>query len=85
MARTEPATESMLFAEATQPTPWAEAWRRLEEGGWAWLATVRPDGRPHVVPLLVVGVDDAVAFVANGDTRKARNLARDPRCVLTGT
>jgi hypothetical protein len=64
------------------PTPWAEASRRLAEGEWYWLATVRPDGRPHVVPLLAVWLEGALYFVANRSTRKARNLAHDARCVL---
>jgi PPOX class probable F420-dependent enzyme len=81
--------EEMLPANAEHPapTPWAEAQRRLAEGQWFWLATVRPDGRPHVVPVLAVWLDEgssgALYFVANGASRKARNLARDPRCVLT--
>jgi hypothetical protein len=27
-----------------------------------WLSTVRPDGRPHVAPLIAVWVDDALVF-----------------------
>ncbi|MGH2541237.1 MAG: pyridoxamine 5'-phosphate oxidase family protein, partial [Ardenticatenaceae bacterium] len=48
-----------------------------------WLATVRPDGRPHVMPLGVLWVDDAFYFSAGPTTRKAKNLARNPHCVIT--
>jgi hypothetical protein len=80
----EPAsTESMTDAAGT-PTPWARA-RSLLEGSRAtyWLATVRPDGRPHVMPVLGVWVDRGFYFSAGETTRKARNLAHDPRCVVT--
>ena len=40
------------------------------------------DGRPHVVPVLAVWVDGALHFVASPTSRKARNLARDPHCVI---
>ena len=31
--------------------PWAEAERRLAAAHDHWLATVHPDGRPHVMPV----------------------------------
>ncbi len=40
-----------------------------------WLATTRPDGRPHVVPIWFVYVDDRF-WVATGATSvKVRNIA----------
>jgi nitroimidazol reductase NimA-like FMN-containing flavoprotein (pyridoxamine 5'-phosphate oxidase superfamily) len=63
--------------------PWAEARGRLEEGGTYWLATARPDGRPHVMPVLGVWVDGALCFSAGETSRKGKNLARDPRCDFT--
>ena len=48
-----------------------------------WLSTVRPDGRPHVTPLLAVWLDGALHFCTGPDERKARNLAANPSCVLT--
>jgi nitroimidazol reductase NimA-like FMN-containing flavoprotein (pyridoxamine 5'-phosphate oxidase superfamily) len=64
------------------PTPWTTARARLERAGTYWLATVRPDGRPHVVPVLAVVVDD-LHFCASERSRKPGNLAADPRCVIT--
>ena len=47
-----------------------------------WLATANADGSPHLTgvgPLWVSGL----FYVTTGETtRKARNLARDPRCTL---
>jgi hypothetical protein len=47
-----------------------------------WLSTVRPDGRPHAVPVWGVWVDGMLHFGGGPDTRKARNLAHDPRVVI---
>ena len=69
---------------ATTPTTWAKAREYLEESrATYWLATVRPDGAPHVMPVMAVWVDGRLFFCAGERTRKARNLARDSRCVLT--
>lgn len=48
-----------------------------------WLATVRPDGRPHVMPVLAVWVSGTLFFAAGEGTRKARNLALNSHCVIT--
>jgi nitroimidazol reductase NimA-like FMN-containing flavoprotein (pyridoxamine 5'-phosphate oxidase superfamily) len=66
-----------------EPTPWPTALAELSGADDFWLGTVSPDGMPHVVPLLAVVVNDDLHFSAGDRTRKARNLAEDPRCVLT--
>jgi hypothetical protein len=48
-----------------------------------WLVTTFPDGRPHAMPLWGVWVDGAGHLSTGRESRKARNLARDPRCVVT--
>jgi hypothetical protein len=48
-----------------------------------WLATVNPDGSPHVTGVGALWVDGAVWFETGQGTRKGRNLARDPRCTLS--
>jgi hypothetical protein len=48
-----------------------------------WLATIDPDGSPHVTGIGAMWVDGAFWFVTGEHTRKGRNLARDPRCTLT--
>ena len=48
-----------------------------------WLATIDPDGRPHVSGIGATWVDGAFWFETGEGTRKGRNLARDPRCTLT--
>jgi hypothetical protein len=46
-------------------------------------STVRPDGRPHVTPLIAVWHAGALWFATGPEERKARNLAENPSCVLT--
>jgi len=48
-----------------------------------WLATINPDGTPHVMPVGVFHLDGAMYFTSGPGTRKSKNLARDARCVLT--
>ena len=48
-----------------------------------WLATTRPDGRPHVVGIGAAWHDGHFYFTSGDGTRKAKNLARDPNCVIT--
>lgn len=48
-----------------------------------WLATIDPDGSPHVNGVGAHWVDGAFWFETGERTRKGRNLARDPRCTLS--
>ncbi|TVL94078.1 pyridoxamine 5'-phosphate oxidase family protein [Streptomyces sp. SAJ15] len=65
------------------PTDWSEARALLAAAELYWLSTVRPDGRPHVTPLLCVWLDGALFFCTGPEERKAGNLAANPNCVLT--
>lgn len=47
--------------EAT-PTAWTEARELLRKAEIYWLSTVRPDGRPHVTPLVAVWFDSGLYF-----------------------
>ncbi|MEA2716129.1 MAG: hypothetical protein QOI99_446 [Actinomycetota bacterium] len=53
----------------------------------AKLATVRPDGRPHVAPIWFVldqsaEAGDAVVFTTGAGTVKGRAIRRDPRLAI---
>jgi general stress protein 26 len=82
---TEPAPEldTRFSSEGATPTQWSEARARLEEADVFWISTVRPDGRPHVTPLISVWLDRALYFCTGPTERKARNLAHNPHCLLT--
>lgn len=63
--------------------PWSWAEQRLLQARNYWLATTQPDGRPHAMPVWGVWLDDSFVFSTSETSRKARNLARDPRCTIT--
>jgi hypothetical protein len=48
-----------------------------------WLATLNADGSPHVTAVGAIWVDGAFWFQTGNPTRKAKNVARDPRCSLS--
>jgi len=81
----EPVTE--LHPEFSSPgataTDWAEAREHLERAEIYWVTTVRPDGRPHVTPLVAAWLDDALFFSTGESERKAKNLAGNPHVVMT--
>src|ERR1039458_7609459 len=47
-----------------------------------WLATINQDGSPHTTGIGALWVDEAFWFETGEQTRKGKNLARDPRCTL---
>src|SRR5256714_15518548 len=63
---------------------WSWAEERLREARTYWVATVRANGAPHVAPVWALWFDDGVVFSTSPESRKAANLARDPRCVVSG-
>ncbi|HZD22598.1 MAG TPA: pyridoxamine 5'-phosphate oxidase family protein, partial [Acidimicrobiia bacterium] len=67
---------------ASRYVAWDDVVSRLVESLHYWLATTRPDGRPHVIPRWGVWLGDRFWYDGSPDTIHARNLARDPSCVL---
>jgi PPOX class probable F420-dependent enzyme len=63
--------------------PWSWAEERLIASHHYWVATVWPDGRPHVMPVEGIWHDGSLWFTSSVRSRKARNLRADPRCVVT--
>ncbi len=60
--------------------------RRVLDGTpLAHLASVLPDGAPHTVPVWIGTYGDHIVFLTGPDSRKARNLRRDPRVALSLT
>lgn len=63
--------------------PWSWAEERLAGSRYYWVATVWPDGRPHVTPVWGTWDGGAVWFSCSTRSRKCRNLEADRRCVVT--
>lgn len=63
--------------------PWSWARERLETSHNYWVATTRPDGRPHVTAVWGVWLGDVFYFSMAPTSRKARNLAANTGCTVT--
>ena len=60
--------------------------RALFDGpNYAHLATVLPSGAPHSVPVWTAARGEHVLFFTQPQSRKARNLERDPRVAFSIT
>jgi hypothetical protein len=80
-----PVREQPLTEGASETTSWELARERLADPEYqrtSWLATTRPDGRPHLMPVITTWIDDAIHLIVGEGTRKGRNLAADGRCVV---
>ncbi len=53
--------------------------RRLQTEQNLWLATVRPNGTPHLVPIWFVWVAEKIYLCTGVDSVKVRNLTRNPQ------
>jgi hypothetical protein len=62
---------------------WADVEARLIASKYYWLASVRPDGRPHSVPRWGVWVGGRFYYDGAPTTRHARNVEHNPACTLT--
>jgi pyridoxine/pyridoxamine 5'-phosphate oxidase len=63
--------------------PWRWARERLEKSHNYWISTVRPEGAPHTMVVWGLWWGGAFYFSTGRKSRKARNLAVNPRCVCT--
>ena len=80
-----PERTQSLMGDDAPTTSWDLAQERLadpEPSRTCWLATTRPDGRPHLMPVIAFWFDDAMHVVVGEGTQKGRNLAADDRCVI---
>jgi len=79
-------------ADGLAPVEWSAVLDRLQSGDapeqddhnarTTWLCTTNADGSPHVTAVGALWVDGAFWFQTGSSTRKARNVACDPRCSI---
>jgi hypothetical protein len=84
-----------LDGYGTPPIPWAKVRDILasditqapDTGGpnrhTTWLTTINPNGMPHATPVGFIQIDGVWCFTSGPGTRKSRNIAADPRCVVS--
>ena len=68
--------------QTTGLKPWSWALERLENSHNYWIATSRPEGLPHLMLVWSIWWQDAFWFSTGPRTRKAKNIAAHPRCVI---
>jgi nitroimidazol reductase NimA-like FMN-containing flavoprotein (pyridoxamine 5'-phosphate oxidase superfamily) len=61
---------------------WEWARERLEVALVYWVASIRPEGGPHVMPTWGVWLDERFWFEGGMGTRRARNIAHNPAIVV---
>ncbi len=70
------------YGKPSRLLEWGVVDNRLADARHYWLATVRPDGRPHVVPSDGLWIDSHLYFGGSPSTVKHRNLLADPRSTI---
>src|SRR3954462_13758186 len=70
--------------------PWTFPLELLEGGAFksapsVFLATVRPDGRPHAAGIGAAWPDGDPYFQPGPQTQKARNVAANPACTIAAS
>jgi general stress protein 26 len=70
------------------PIPWSRALDALEHPSdpqtqRSFLATTRPDGRPHLAGIGALWDEGKLYFVSGAGTRKSQNLAQNANCAIS--
>jgi hypothetical protein len=68
---------------AAEAVGWEETRSALESAELFWLSTVRPDGRPHVTPVVAAWAEGALWFSTGAGEQKFANLRAHSHVVLT--
>lgn len=61
---------------------WSHINARMGEAKSYWVATTRPNGRPHVTPTWAVWHDNRLYFDGSPETRRMRNIAANPHVAV---
>ena len=66
------------YGSPNETLEWNTVRKKLEEAFVYWVASTRPDGRPHVVPRDGLWLDDTWYYGGSPDTVHNRNLKDNP-------
>jgi hypothetical protein len=82
----EPTTERLElppgYGRVTSTLAWATVRAALEQAPTYWVTTLRPDGRPHAVPVDGLWLDDVLYYGGSERTVHHRNAVADPRALV---
>ncbi len=71
------------FPEGTKGLlSWSWAEQRLKKSHNYWITTVKPDRSPHTMIVWGLWQDGRFLFSTGSKSRKARNLAKNPKCIV---
>lgn len=62
--------------------PWSFVSEHLAAAHNYWICTVRPDGRPHAMPVWGAWLEETLYFEGSPDTRRGRNLEHNPAVAI---
>ncbi|MBE7432888.1 MAG: pyridoxamine 5'-phosphate oxidase family protein [Anaerolineales bacterium] len=62
--------------------PWEYVEEKLTNAKHYWMCSVRPNGRPHVVPRWAVYLDGRLYYDGSPETRHARNIFENPNVTV---
>jgi PPOX class probable F420-dependent enzyme len=84
--RAEPTRPNMpgygIHSSGEGMLPWSHVDERMARARNYWVATTRPNGRPHCAPVWGAWVDGTFYFGSGPRSRKARNLSANPNVVV---
>jgi general stress protein 26 len=83
---TNPATtelDARYGEEGVAPTPWSAVEEALTRAELYWLTSVRPEGGPHMTPLIGVFAGGVLHFSTGPEEAKARNIAANPAVLMS--
>jgi hypothetical protein len=79
----ETTLDRRFSSDSAFATPWETGREALAQAEIYWLTTVRPDGRPHVTPLIAIWQDEAMHFCTGPEEQKAKNIIQNAHCIMT--
>jgi hypothetical protein len=80
--RAEPLSLPAAYGRTKTRRDWSTVRTRLETAKAYWLATARPDGRPHVVAVDGVWIDEVFFYGGSPDSVHRRAAEQNPSAVL---
>lgn len=70
------------YGDPRQRLEWTDVERRLESATVYWIASTRPDGRPHVIPRDGIWLEGGLYYGGSPKTVHYRNITRNPYVVV---
>lgn len=70
------------YGNPTQRLEWADVERKLVSASVYWIASTRPDGRPHVIPRDGMWLEGGLYYGGSPKTVHHRNITHNPHVVV---